>query len=324
MTVDTALANRTTPRTWARGRRRQIAAAVVGLLALALLLRSCGSDGEDAPPVAIEGSPLVEKIRLTTAGPYVGPDVAKRQQDFGDGGATGLLDANDLLADGVDFLFAKASEGRTFVDGYFAENRRRANAAGLLFGAYHYLSPGNGAAQAEAFHNRLLATGGTRGVMLMVDVEFSDQAMTRGPSYDDVLAFTRRLGELVPDRRIIVYTLGRYWGKESSTGELGNPPAPPNTVLNWASYLQGRAPAFELADRVVNGSNPYLVNRVGTWENYTFRQFTSTATYRQYQGQRLASLKQGQSTMDFNITFVPRDELLGLAGLTAADAVVPG
>jgi len=40
----------------------------------------------------------------------------------------GLLDPATMIADGMDFEFAKASQGTWFTDDYFAENRARAAA----------------------------------------------------------------------------------------------------------------------------------------------------------------------------------------------------
>ena len=287
------------------------------------------------PPVTVPAGPvaLPTPVVLSATGPYVGPDVAKRQQDFANPKRSttenmnaGLLNPTTMLADGVDFEFAKASQGTWFTDDYFAENRARAQQAGLLFGAYHFLEKGNGAEQADAFFQRVQDTGGAAGVMLMVDVEWRDEAETNGPSYADVTAFCERLRQLVPGRQIVLYTMARYWGKAGKRGALGNPPAPEGTVLNWASYLDGTAPVAHLAANVAapgTPADPYPRNIVGDWKQYTFRQFTSSATYAQYKNQKTDHPDAGQSTLDFNISFADRDQLLALAGLTSLDAVEP-
>jgi hypothetical protein len=308
-------------------------------LALLVLTRFAAPDV--LHPEAITGLPpapaapvaLPTPVVLSATGPYIGPDVAKRQQDFAHPGRSatenmnaGLLNPTTMLADGVDFEFAKASQGTWFTDDYFAANRARAQQAGLLFGAYHFLEKGDGAKQADAFFQRLQDTGGPAGVMMMVDVEWRDEAEINGPSYADVTAFCDRLHQLVPGRQIVLYTMARYWGKPGAPGALHNPAAPAGTVLNWASYLDGTKPVAALAaDVAVPGTDadPYPRNQVGTWPAYTFRQFTSTATYAQYRAQRTSRPDAGQSTLDFNISFADRDQLLALAGLTAVDAVEP-
>ncbi len=42
--------------------------------------------------------------------------------------------------DGMRFVFIKATEGTTLVDGMYQENRTAARAAGLMVGAYHFLT----------------------------------------------------------------------------------------------------------------------------------------------------------------------------------------
>jgi hypothetical protein len=285
------------------------------------------------PALPVVPVTLPTPVVLSATGPYLGPDVAKRQQDFANPSRSakenmeaGLLNPTTMLADGVDFEFAKASQGTWFTDDYFAQNRSRAQQAGLLFGAYHFLEKGDGAKQADAYFQRLQDTGGAAGVMMMVDVEWRDEAETNGPSYADVLAFCDRLHELVPGRQIILYTMARYWGKTGAPGHLGNPAAPAGTVLNWASYLTGTKPVAVIAPNVAvpgTEADPYPRNQVGTWDAYTFRQFTSTATYAQYKSQKMSHPDAGQSTLDFNISFADRDQLLALAGLTSIDAVEP-
>src|SRR5262249_19131062 len=72
------------------------------------------------PPVSLPAAPvaLPAPVLLSATGPYVGPDVAKAQQDFKNPNRTdeqdmnaGLLDPTKMLADGMDFEFAKASQG---------------------------------------------------------------------------------------------------------------------------------------------------------------------------------------------------------------------
>jgi lysozyme len=47
----------------------------------------------------------------------------------------------DLRAQGVDFVYLKASEGATVRNAYFEQHRDGASAAGLLWGAYHFVRP---------------------------------------------------------------------------------------------------------------------------------------------------------------------------------------
>jgi lysozyme len=47
----------------------------------------------------------------------------------------------DVAADGVDFAIAKATEGRIYQDDQYARNKKRAEANGVAFTAYHFASP---------------------------------------------------------------------------------------------------------------------------------------------------------------------------------------
>jgi GH25 family lysozyme M1 (1,4-beta-N-acetylmuramidase) len=60
-----------------------------------------------------------------------------------------------VAAAGYRFVYLKATEGRGHLDPTFRRNRRRAAAAGLLVGAYHFArpdaSPGDAVIEADAF-----------------------------------------------------------------------------------------------------------------------------------------------------------------------------
>ncbi len=50
----------------------------------------------------------------------------------------GQIDFNKVLADSIDFVYIKASEGGTWRDALFEQNYRAATDAGLLVGIYHF------------------------------------------------------------------------------------------------------------------------------------------------------------------------------------------
>lgn len=55
-------------------------------------------------------------------------------------------------ADGVDFAWVKATEGRTFDDSHLLVNLHDARKVGVHVGAYHYAQPGANSAAVEADH----------------------------------------------------------------------------------------------------------------------------------------------------------------------------
>src|SRR5262245_17169446 len=56
-----------------------------------------------------------------------------------------------LKSAGVVGVLYKATESDDYTDPTYATAKRKARAAGLLFGAYHFLRPGNMQEQAEHF-----------------------------------------------------------------------------------------------------------------------------------------------------------------------------
>ena len=61
----------------------------------------------------------------------IGVDISAYQAD---------VDMEKLKAQGIDFIFIKATEGTTHQDRRFAENWENAKNAGLPAGAYHFFS----------------------------------------------------------------------------------------------------------------------------------------------------------------------------------------
>ena len=64
----------------------------------------------------------------------------------------GSIDWAEVGADGVQYAYLKATEGKTFVDPYFAASWAGARAVGVHVGAYHFFSLcSSGTDQADAF-----------------------------------------------------------------------------------------------------------------------------------------------------------------------------
>jgi lysozyme len=81
------------------------------------------------------------------SGPLKGVDVSNHQP---------VVNYAALKAAGFRFAFAKASEGMTYADPYYARHRAGFAAQGITFGAYHFARPGansytEGAAEARRF-----------------------------------------------------------------------------------------------------------------------------------------------------------------------------
>ncbi|MGF6354088.1 lysozyme [Paenibacillus sp. 4624] len=77
----------------------------------------------------------------------------------------GNIDFKKVAADGISFVFIKATQGKSFRSNKFLQFVRDAKAAGLLIGAYHYVDDSAGnveAAKAEAqnFYRAIQDAGG--------------------------------------------------------------------------------------------------------------------------------------------------------------------
>lgn len=62
-----------------------------------------------------------------------------------------LTDLAKVQQAGVLGIFSKATQGQSYKDPTFAENKKRIRDANLLFGAYHFGTAGDATAQAEFF-----------------------------------------------------------------------------------------------------------------------------------------------------------------------------
>lgn len=80
----------------------------------------------------------------------------------------GFPDFEDVKAAGVLGIIHKATEGKTFIDPNFHENRASALAAGLAVSSYFWLKPGDGRSQAQFY---LETIGAKRGERVCIDYE---------------------------------------------------------------------------------------------------------------------------------------------------------
>lgn len=108
----------------------------------------------------------------------IGVDLSSYQAD---------VDMNALKAQGIAFVYIKATEGSTHRDERFPENWAHAREAGLPSGAYHFFSYDSpGATQAENF----IGTVGpalTGRLLPVVDVEYYGDKEENPPRKEDVV-----------------------------------------------------------------------------------------------------------------------------------------
>ena len=205
------------------GRHRRAVSVLAGLAAVGSVLWSV------APPArAVSGTSLP------------GIDVSHHN---------GEIDWVAVKDAGIKFAFAKASEGTTFVDPRYAENRARASAAHVMFGGYHFARPdGSGStaitadARAEADHFIDTVALRPSDMLPVLDLESSG-----GLSIDDLQTWTWGFLNQVVARiheRPIIYSGNYFWDHYmGDTSEYADAGFKLLWVPHWTNDPQPRVPA---------------------------------------------------------------------------------
>ncbi|MFB8178905.1 glycoside hydrolase family 25 protein [Streptomyces sp. NPDC055966] len=107
---------------------------------------------------------------------------------------------------GLSFAFIKATEGRTYTNPHTAAQTKTARDAGLVVGFYHFLWPGNLAAQAEHF---VTAAPSRAGDILAVDWETTGDGTHASSAEKDT--FLKKVKSLRPNHRVILYCNRDFW-----------------------------------------------------------------------------------------------------------------
>jgi GH25 family lysozyme M1 (1,4-beta-N-acetylmuramidase) len=115
----------------------------------------------------------------------------------------------------ADFIFIKATEGRSYKSSKFAAQWADAKRHGMLRGAYHFARPEDSSASAQA--DRLIdAAEAEPGELLCLDVEASD--LSQGKTNAWVKDFGDRLRAKAPGVTTVVYLGGRYASSRTGKG----------------------------------------------------------------------------------------------------------
>ena len=99
-----------------------------------------------------------------------------------------------MASEGVIGVIHKATESTGYVDDDYAPRRPKAEAAGLLWGAYHFLRPGNMEAQARHFVE-------TAGDIDLLAADHEDP----GVSLDDLKTFLREVENLTGKKAVDLF-----------------------------------------------------------------------------------------------------------------------
>jgi lysozyme len=164
-------------------------------------------------------------------------------------------------ASGVVFAIARVSYGANHIDSSYAYNRAAIPAAGIIPGAYHFLTPGSDAAgQCDVFCQQA-----DPGAVHALDVE-------RGGL--DVEGWVTRYRVHYPDHPLVVYTGRDLW--RAAVGELNGSLAGPLWMAGYQpnAYVPGSGTLAGQWAKVGSaaGGLPW-----GGWSTAVFCQFTDTA-----------------------------------------------
>src|SRR6476660_239633 len=196
--------------------------------------------------VLVPGSPAA------AAGTIQGIDVSHYQSDSGAISWASVKDGGNM------FAIAKATEGVTYTDPGFSANYGGAGSAGMIRGAYHFARPDTSSGDAVNEANHFLAVAGsfnTAGKLPPVlDLETSG-----GLGVSALVSWTKTWLTTVQNatgRVPIIYTGPSFWQTS-----MGNSTAFASYPLWIAHYTTASSPTIP-----------------GGWSNYTFWQYTSSAS----------------------------------------------
>jgi GH25 family lysozyme M1 (1,4-beta-N-acetylmuramidase) len=178
----------------------------------------------------------VPMVPTLPAGALPGIDVSNHQ---------GTIDWLSVAASGTRFAFAKATEGRTFVDPMYAANKAGSALSGVVFGAYHFGRPDGTANDAiiEADHFVDVAQPQPGNLIPVLDIErtgdLSQEQLTQW-----ILAWLGRVTERVGVLPM-VYTSPHGWA--TRTGDT--------TAVADAGYTQLWVAHWGVSSPTVPGGN---------------------------------------------------------------------
>ncbi|MGQ4515604.1 GH25 family lysozyme [Streptomyces sp. DW26H14] len=147
---------------------------------------------------------------------------------------------------GLSFAFAKATEGHTVIDSAQSAHAERARNAGLVFGQYHFMWPGDVKAQAEWFAEKSVTVEGD---LMAVDWEKTGSGTMASNADKDALI--KAIKALRPGHKVGLYTNTSSWLHIDRTSyfgdflwiaEYGVPAGKPNIKAAWKFHQYTSSP----------------------------------------------------------------------------------
>jgi GH25 family lysozyme M1 (1,4-beta-N-acetylmuramidase) len=118
---------------------------------------------------------------------------------------------------GLSFVFIKATEGHSYVNPKLTAQTKTGRNAGCVVGFYHFLWPGSLTTQAEYFVNHSPEKAGD---ILAVDWETTGDGTHASNAEKD--SFIRKVKQLRPHNRVVLYTNRDFWLNIDTTSYAGD------------------------------------------------------------------------------------------------------
>jgi lysozyme len=180
----------------------------------------------------------------------------------------GNIDLTKAHAAGIVGVIHKGTQGTTMTDNMYQQNRQKAQAAGLLWGAYHFGSAADGAAQADFFLSKANPDDKT---LLVLDYE---------PNGNSTMTLAQAKAFVTRIQQVTGKFPGFYSGsliKEQLGGKPADPvlsqcflwlaqygPAPTHIPATWPTWTM-----WQYTDGNV-GPQPHSVDGIGNCDRDQF------------------------------------------------------
>lgn len=237
------------------------------------------------------------------ATPLLGIDVSSHQ---------GSIDWAKVKGDGMTFAIVRCVRESGNVDPNYAKNVAAARKAGMVTGAYAFLSGGMAKSQAKTF---IKAVGNPAGMLIALDIERPSNKAHAVPTFADVQIFAKAWKAAHPKHPLLLYgSAGSVLGSIGAKGILSQ-----FGRLWLARYRTGHGTAAMAFYESIGGihANEWRKAFSG-WTGPSFWQFTS-------QGVHVAGIasKGKPRRVDIDAYRGTMDQLLSLTGNGAAPAAPP-